>query len=758
MSKRYPHTYRDLHEHMNRFNTFTSPAKQEIAAEKKKLKDTIDTLDTLIFIGNGTLAADEKALLEKHGFEIPKKNESPFIDIADCEGEAYRELFPLTVAGKIEHTLVDKLRQFELDTIDEWVTVQEEMHNASDGQKWESYNQDQQYAENNLDSLEWGDGGRIYPEPPSSDEFDRDASEEEREEALKGMTEEDMCELVPAGDIAEYFYQEFFSDDCIADITEAINTLGINSPRINHFLHSLDTQFNFQLLQKDYFLTATLKNNVDLYFGKKHKKINAKYLAKKLITALASQQDNKPLLDAYESAAAKNDSLGKQQWWPFFAELAYIAIGSIKKLETLPKRVEHRLSALRKKDSWKKRLPTLIKVFPNDQVRQLCYRDANFPLSPSFQRLAFANAHFHKALCHTKSALESTNVIAATLVFAFVKEHAEGGAPKKMKRDVEFLEVDLTLSEYDVPVLSIDEVFANKAQEEACIAASLSLGTKITKRPNPLVEEKASLATEQIARMVATLDLPNKAELLKAIASADIADPEALQYHMSSKNMKETKHRHSERVLIGALNNPKNAVVITHLIRAALAKKHSKGGLFAILSTALLVHSYRNSVCDPCALSLISLQNTHDGGFLKHLADALNTHEHQSPIILKTNDYNKGKQDPNAFALTVVAASHSIFAQDFHGKVLAEKIEFRTTCRHSTGNPEPGINLENPANRRGLFEFAEGSELHKGSKSQAPYKGVFCMSGSKVAKLNPKQTAILHEKTMQIRQTVVPPC
>lgn len=208
---------------------------------------------------------------------------------------------------------------------------------------------------------------------------------------------------------------------------------------------------------------------------------------------------------------------------------------------------------------------------------------------------------------------------------------------------------------------------------------------------------------------------------------------------------------HSERVLFEALR--KGVKDIVRNFKRALARQLNleklEQGEYKIYSLSLLLYS-TNSVCDYCGPSIVSLQNSHEDGFLKLLIEELYSLEDKQKQF-KVRGYSKEKKDdPAKFNMLTIVASDRNFteqANDMSDDPVNKKIKKPTVHHNPKAKvyyPNNAINLKAPiAVKDGVVNpqqrtFIEFVKVDFASKGLADFNKGFVftgktfMSGSKI--------------------------
>jgi hypothetical protein len=413
-------------------------------------------------------------------------------------------------------------------------------------------------------------------------------------------------------------------------------------------------------------------------------------------------------------------------------------------------------------------LKSLIKVFPTDEVDHLFFPgisekseahypccDISFPLKPHFHTLEeIARKTYEKlSKISKKDDKEKTNVVSAVLCFVISTEPEETVDKRALKQT--FITVPINFDSYGTMVLSIDEVFKDSNDKEGSIGDDLEAGKRVARCNAALSVGEETDSKEKIIRHLTTLDLGEKAaEIFQLIRTAKVKEPEKIRYLNSNDVTKSTEHNHSERVLIRALKEPKNIVQIIEEIKRVVKSETKLRGTFTVHSGALLVCSYPNSVCDECGVSFLALQNSYERGFLAEFVKIANTNNSKKDDVkLRTRGFNASacEQNTSEFAVTVIASSNKVFQKDACSKLIASNPEAKYPCREmSYPFASKGINLRRKKSTNCIYEYIEGSTLHRDYVVSVPYAGTVCMSGSKKSKLKCKKTSLLESATRGI--------
>jgi hypothetical protein len=215
---------------------------------------------------------------------------------------------------------------------------------------------------------------------------------------------------------------------------------------------------------------------------------------------------------------------------------------------------------------------------------------------------------------------------------------------------------------------------------------------------------------------------------------------------------KEESLVHSERVLLEMLRDEKIIDSIIKSLQQQIAEKFKTEGTYKVYTALLMLYS-TNSVCQYCAPSLISGQNSYEeGGFLNLLTSKLN--KLKGNIQFKTRGYDKErkKQRPEKFRLTTIVTANTNFDEQAHD--LTEEGQHRHTSIGKNNAPkkhiphgqlffpddaidvhlEPLKNDKPDSSQPFFYEFC-GGDLHTDSsklqdKDKAPFPGIVFSSGT----------------------------
>jgi len=709
-------------------------------------------------------------------------------DVPDITDEMYR----LTVLGEIEEQLreciVGLLRR-HLQDVDRYVDELGKEHDQEYTRAWERYNEEFRQFEENLEdgNCEYDYDGPVVPEEPDIQSFDREAEIAVRKEDLAKLDLENpavILEHVPIESkefLGDLLHECFEDRELIDAIISNLDFSHLDKEHIRHFLRTKDFYFPGCDILKRGFLLAILIDNVQHDFKFHGHKLDIDSHVEALLKAMVAEPICEELLVQYNAAAVENDNLKLQRVWYYLS----VFCGLIEKLikTSAQKKTDLNIPGVTKQIKKKfeeiqrdhgESLKALIKVFPSDRVDCVFYPgiametqqhdpscDARLELKPCFHTLELMAREAHAALskvASAKSEADRTNVVSAMLCFVISVESEEKCRLAGYQSKQVFINVPINVDSNSL-MLSIDEAFQNEHDIETSIGSDLERGTHIAGRMITLPPDEEVEAKRKIQRFIGTLKLSAdaRAEMCAQIDAAGVAAPAELAYLGSSDIAKSTEHRHSERVLNRVLKAPANIAKIILAIRKRLIELDIlEKGTYTIHSGALLVYSYPNSICDPCSISFLALQNSYEQGFLAEFIKAANTNKEGEVIKLRTRGFNSvtQKQDPNEFSMTVIAGSSKVFAKDSYAKLVADRPEAKYVCHvmpQMMLSP-PGINLKHArkeaANDR-FYEYTADSQLHVDDKVKVPYGGLFFMSGSKQSKLSSAKKQTEFEAALQ---------
>lgn len=782
-NSRFNHTlvHYHLREHLETL-TLPTQSTDAIPQEQGLLINAIRRLSATISIPRSNIDETVELVLQASFGEPPTITQDGFYaDISDIPVIS-DELYELTVMGRLEANLreyiVDTLRG-HLTKIEDSIDEAQKDHNDFYERIWTEYYEA-------LSEFEEGDlgydyDGPIYPEEPTIMPFHRETAIANREEELSLIDLEDPAVIlaevpVQKGHLGDMLHEHFEDCEYIDDIVDALDFTALSRAHITHFLRTVDIFFPDTDILKRGFLTDILIDHIEHEFAKKRGKVDIDIYIGELFCALEKDNDSVLLLEQYNEGAKNNDDLVLQRLWFYLSELTNLLVRQIhseKTLDTdaLARNVNRRYAALRhEKES---SLNALIKVFPKDSVDSLYFpaqsadnrghypsHDVQLHLKPIFHTLELVARETHVALTKQvaeKSSVRKTNVVSAMMSFV-VSTQADhvlesSGCPSRMR----FINVPLNF-DYGTEIVSFDQAFSSDDDIERSISLDLENGAKIARRPVTLSEDQSIAAKQQMMRLIETLgmDHDKKEQMLSQISEAEIAKPDALGYLTTSDVTKSTEHRHSERVLNRALKKTENVKKIIDRLREGLKLVGVDMGTYTIHSGALLVYSYPNSICDPCSISFLALQNSYEKGFLASFVEQANTKEEGATVQLRTRGFNQDtmKQDPSEFGITVIAGSSSVFSKDDYAKLIVHRPEAKFTCHQMPYTfAKPGINLFSSASQGDrLFEYTAGSSLHNDDAITVPYNGRMFMSGSKQSKLSDSKISKLEADVSTVLQ------
>lgn len=772
----YTNVYYAVHDY------FVSSERRKLAPEalqqiKQQLIQALEELTYKIVIPSSRLDSTIiKILKDDLKIENIETDRDIVIDIREIETtKISRRIYDLTVMGTIEKFLqemiVDDLRSHLLSTIEsEYQRL--EMHYDD---IWQEYQRE-------LDDFSDGDYGYEYEGPiqPEAPTLRLPRKEDFIAEELEALDVDlnnprDIYRVVPVqkGLMGDLLHQYFYDADFVDDILLHLNLEKVSRDNIIHMLRTKDLYFfDCDICQRK-FLLNILIDNIEHDFNEDYFGMTAEHMAKLFMAAAVKIPALKSELDNYNVAIENNDVLAAQKIWLVLANLCQY----LERQVSANKNVEHEHIApelerqyLTFRERHNNDIETLVKVFPADKsnclyfpnvtepvmaeryfskYQQDYYRcdSASLPLEPYFYMLYSIAQQSHTALVNAvtsktkKGTVKKTNIVTGMLSFAVsLRSEEQILSGKKDKR--RFVTVPLELK-YPKKLLSkdySDGVFSDNNDFETSIAQDLQLGSQVAGRSADMSEERESDARKLMMRLIGTLDLSDekKSEFFTSINEAAMATPVALKYFTDPDVAKSTEGNHSERILLRALKEPDNIdIILQHLYMALTELGVFSMGTYIIHTSALVIYSYPNSICDPCALSLLAAQNSYDAGFLKEFIEQANKLSINN-IRFRTRGFG---QDSTLFNLSVVAASYSIFTKDTHAKRLVEtrpdaKLFARKTAFRRS---ESGINLhvKQDIMRNRFFEFTDAKQpsTEGGQKLVPLFSGHVFMSGSKKNKL-----------------------
>lgn len=288
-----------------------------------------------------------------------------------------------------------------------------------------------------------------------------------------------------------------------------------------------------------------------------------------------------------------------------------------------------------------------------------------------------------------------------------------------------------------------------------------------------LIEEHPYLLSNDYEEGVFTAQDENKRrEYLKERAISDCDSGFQMLGMQPPENLENTDYKkldHSERVLIEILRKPESNQKLVELLKAALTQRLAQLGVqfeeegqYKVYAVALLSYS-SNSICNYCTPSLISLQGSHNEGFLYELSKALNAEGSH----FKTAGYNHEShtQSPEKLPMLTIITSDSPWSEQ------AYHLSEATGLPQDAKPPKQHQHMENPKGviylpnneidlhslgidlngksylyHRTLVEFVRAgfSERHSYASNQPPflYTGNSFMSGSKREKFGDNASSL----------------
>jgi hypothetical protein len=771
----------------------TLPNAVQLEQEKLILIESLKKLAFQISIPTSQL--DDVIVLEisKALGKVPIISSSRLkLDISDCSPDTQNRLYDLTVYGEIEAKLrgniVDSLRA-HLTNIENYVDNEEAAHDHYYHNAWD------EYALRMDDFKEGDDGydyeGAISPEEPSIQPFNRKSAIARRKAELRALNLDDgrvvlQKVTLQTGLIVDMLNEEFEACEFIDDIVANLNFENLNVDAITRIFRTKDFYFPDCDLFSEGFLLTMLVDNVEQDFDDERVSADHHHIVVTVLTAMSKQPKLDAMMNNYEHAVKENDNLALQRYWFFLNRfVTFVSAEMTKKnfnVNLLPSKLEKMRSSF--KGEHKTQLGALIKVFPTDDTDHLFYpgihdpflthdgqdnlpyyptMDAKLPLNPYFHTLEVIARKSHEvlvAIAGENSKTSKTNVVTAMMSFVVSMEPDIALIHSKTPCQRKFITIPINF-DYKSLLLSFDredEVFKDEDDIESSIGFNLQRGYEMTGRDYTLSADDAKNAKGKLLRMVRTLNLPNQDEILATLTAAEIAEPVNLGYQIASDIAKSTEHRHSERVIARALKVPANLEKIVNSLRQHLAELVGlKQGTYTIHSGALLLYSYPNSICDPCSISLVSLQGSYNEGFLKYLIEEINKST-DNTIRLRTRGFNTAtrQQVEDEFGVTIIASSKDVFAKDLFAQLVDHRPEAKYTCQQMPFfGSTPGINLRYKNGAMGnnrFYEYTAGSKLHIATDTTVaiPYQGNVFMSGTKHNKFGKKNTVKLEEAVKQI--------
>lgn len=721
------------------------------------------------------------------------------VDLSNCSEDVRNRLYDLTVYGEMEAILrgniVDSLKQ-HLENVEGYVDNVEKLHELSFEKSLETYQQMIDDCSEGAFGYEYE--GKNIPDKPIYYPFEREVTITARKDYLNGLDLSDGSvvlreALIPPSDISDMLHQEFESLDMVDDIIANLSFDHLNEQAITHMLRSKVFHFPYCDVMSRGFLSKVILNNIEVGFVDERLSENHRDVVITMLTAMSKHQKLSKILNCYKEAVEKNDNLSLQKCWFYLHRFISFLSSEMLKDKFYGEDLPNKLEGIRRsfKDKHKKVLGTLVKVFPADEVNHLLYpglpdpllfqtphdqlpyyphADATLLLNPYFHILESTARKCHEALVKIageESKSSKTNVVTAMISFVVSMKPDASLTQSAPACERKFITIPVDF-DYKSPILSFDledAVFKDDNDVQTSIGSSLQRGHEMTGRDFILSADDAKSAKDKLLRMMQALDLPNIAKISAMISDAEIAEPVNLAYQVTSDVAKSTEHRHSERVLIRALKEPANLEKIVNSLRDHLSQfKLLENGIFTIHSGALLLYSYPNSICDPCSISLVSLQDFHDDSFLKLLIEEINKPA-DMPIGFRTRGYNSitQQQAEDEFGVTIIAGSKDVFAKDPYAQLVNHRPEAKYTCYDFSFFPKtPGINLRYKNGARGnnrLYEYTAGSQLHVSDEIDvaAPYSGRVFMSGAKKSKFGLKNTLKLENDIAAIVNPVPEP-
>lgn len=747
----YNHIYRRFEVHQQSLQKVNDFEKQKLL-----LINSLNRLGNKIIIPTSQLDDSIRAVVKDALGNTPKESALGLVVDIDHLEQISDELYRLTVYGRIEDTLRDLIVSRLRNYLVEASVKNEAKYEQQLAEAWQAYYEEM----SNFEEGDYGYDGPVYPEQPRNLPFNKGFNDDELDDPAFILKTVD----VPKGLLGDMLHEDFFECNFIEDIIKNCDFQKLDKNLIAHLLKTKDFFFpDTDILQRG-FLLNILIDNVKHDFLKDRFSLSIHYLTCTLLDAMEKDDQLRLLIKAYNEAASKNDSRSLQKIWFYLAQFIPIVVratsGNALDLDILDS-IKQVYSVDLKK--YHDTTEAMIKVFPSDDTTTIYYPgiteqksiqpdyDGSYypsacvklPLRPYFHALEVIARGSHDALKRTttSNSTAKTNVVSAMLSFVVSltphNEICRTGAPGKRI----FINVPVDF-DYKKTVLSFDlgdEVFKSKNEIEGTIGDDLQRGYAVAGRNTTVEVNEADDAKEKIFMLLDTLALANKAQFKEAIMQADIQSGVKLGYLLSSDIAKSTEHKHSERVLLRALKEASNVHKIIEAIKKALKEDHRvTSGCYTVHSGVILLYSYPNSICDKCSISLLSVQNSFEAGFIKQFVQQVNGASDEA-LSLRTRGYNvsQGTQDPSEFNITVVAASSKTFSKDAFARLVDARPEAKMSCRTSPRFfSDNGINLryKAPKNDR-LYEYTAGSKIHE-SETTASYKGKLFMSGDKSNKIS----------------------
>lgn len=786
------------------------------------------------------------------GIELPAQN----ILVAKLGLIHAREIYSLTPVGQIEAKLtqeiVDKLtpvlkkhRLEQAETQHSAMEMEIEDNFQEDYQEFEDEQQDNE--DGYYDHYDYqGPVLAQMPEKADIDPFNKKKAKEEIQEEIDHMSLQEFVSSFQleqgtmAGMLDEAFMDMELLDEIVGDLLKVIHLSQsqINIDMVKAILNEMNLIFtDIDITQPGFFLNI-LQQSLIASFEHSYEKYQTDMILARIFHGASKHPELIEFMREFNNGYKRHDTLSQQKYWILLEPFAqrtfkFMHTFSSKKMNKLTRSLSQEFDALKKSSSFiesQKKVSKLCKVFPSASCEHLYYpgveektehyyptADCRLALSPIFKSLRKFSKKTHALLIKNKkksAGTEKTNVV--TAVLSFVLSTLSIDAERKSSQDDSltssepkpnpriFVNVPISLN-YKTLLLSHDSedgVFKDNLEFETSVAKDNQLAAEVHESKMedlPLLEEKAK---ENLFKILSTFNLPpeKKKDVFDVIQSASVSKPVELDTYLKSDVQKSTELKHSERVLLHALKNPKNILKILQTLKDQfkvaleeqkciweryaskgnsmnldrsvletkfsefvkqdplkktldLTKEFDEKGIYTIHSVALIMFSFPNSVCSGCGQGIVACQNssTTDSGFLKLLIENINRPQGGIARYFRTRgfDETKGQQNPKEFHLTTIVASEEIFPQDNQSQIIEVNPGGKLFCL-DTFSKQPFINIkyEGELNKYGHFyEYLQHQQPF--SLPAIPFYGPLFMSGSKTRKLISKNLKTMDETLKQ---------
>lgn len=731
-------THTPVHTHLTRHYERNNLALSQLdaatfEAQRASLVEQLNELSQSLQLTDDRVIEQITPILDAIGMELTELDHGTRV----CHPDIREQLYHETILGQIEAQFVDYLAHhiknawLREEILNDYVNEQLQAHAAKVNELMSVYND--AVAHFDEDSADYDYGGPLYPEHPDIEYFDADACREERHEFVSSIpldsTKDCMVFLSTVdfeedGFLGDLLHEWFYDVGAYEDIVDMIDTSTVSPLLLNYVFRRSDFYFEDFDFERPGFLLTQLQANINALSPPKVLTQSPSECIEELLTAAEGKGTIQTLFGSYNDAFEQQNQLEMQRLWYYLVDFCD-AFDKEKK-----KAGDHKLSAdsllaaiVKKYNSIQKeksdKLSKIIKVLPTDDVTTLAYNDdqQDQPITLNLQAclhtLAYVAKMGHDAL--TKQGADGkTNVVTAMLCFVVSANGIEG----KPTSNKQFITVPLTSDTGAPPIISIDEAFTGEDDTERTIAEGLSLGSAIAQRTADHASEIQDQTRDLLSRLIDTLSISKekRAEIEKTLQEAPVADPHAQAYYATSDIAKSTEHRHSERSLLRSLKNPAFLSSIIVNILRAIASTKPEGNAFTIYCGAMLLYSYPNSICDPCAISLLGMSQHKSSPFLAGLHASIEASNSEQPMQLSL---------AKPFNMITIAGSHAVFKTDPQ-KFMADNHQL--PCDSHYPHPPRIWLTQQPT--LSIYEFINNDHLSGESGLSMPYHGPLFMSGS----------------------------